>query len=122
MSRVTLRAAVVAALCLAISVSVMAREPRRDPGLRPYVPASVDPLEGPLPAMMRAGAAAVDTYCIVWYDFEQMNWQGWTKVDNTVQRGVFFHVDDFDGLDGGTHGRLVPIEGAKSLWCGARPG
>ena len=25
--------------------------------------------------------AAVDTYCIVWYDFEQIDWQGWTRVD-----------------------------------------
>ena len=66
-------------------------------------------------------AAAADTYCIVWYDFEGMDWQSWTQVDNTAQKGVFFHVDDFAGLGGGTFGRLVPIEGAKSVWCGARP-
>ena len=67
-------------------------------------------------------SAAVDTYYIVWYDFEQMNWQGWTQVDNTAQHGTFFHADDFAGLGGGESGRLVPIEGAKSIWCGVRPG
>jgi hypothetical protein len=65
--------------------------------------------------------AAVDTYCIVWFDFEQMDWQGWTKVDNTAQKDTFFHVDDFAGLGGGAHGMLVPLEGTKSMWCGARP-
>jgi hypothetical protein len=67
-------------------------------------------------------SAAIDTYTLVWYDFENMNWQGWTQVDNTAQHGEFFHADDFDGLGGGDFGRLVPIEGTKSLWCGARPG
>jgi hypothetical protein len=67
-------------------------------------------------------SAAVDTYNIVWYDFETIDWQSWTQVDNTAQHGEFFHADDFAGLDGGDFGRLVPIEGTKSLWCGARPG
>jgi hypothetical protein len=60
--------------------------------------------------------AAVDTYCLVWYDFEVSNWQGWTRVDETAQRGTFFHVDDFAGLAG-----YAPLEGTKSMWCGARP-
>ena len=60
--------------------------------------------------------AAVDTYCLVWYDFEIRNWQGWTRVDETAQRGTFFHVDDFAGLPG-----YAALEGAKSMWCGARP-
>jgi hypothetical protein len=66
--------------------------------------------------------AQVDTFCLVWYDFEQMNWQGWTQKDNTAQEDTFSHVDDFSGLDppGGTYGLLVPIEGTKSMWCGAR--
>jgi hypothetical protein len=66
-------------------------------------------------------STSVDTYCIVWYDFEQQNWQGWTRVDQTAQNGNFFHVDDFAGLGGGSFGRLVPIEGSKSMWCGVRP-
>ena len=65
--------------------------------------------------------AAVDTYCLVWYDFETLNWQGWTRLDNTAQRGTFFHVDDFAGLGGGDFGGLVPLEGTKSMWCGVRP-
>jgi len=67
-------------------------------------------------------AAAVDTYCIASYNFEQVNWQGWTQIDKTAQKGTFFHVDDFAGLGGGTRGMLVPLEGTKSMWCGARPG
>ncbi len=66
--------------------------------------------------------AAVDTYCIVNYDFEQMNWQGWTQIDNTAQMNTFTRVEDFAGLGGGSYGRLVPIEGTKSLWFGARQG
>ena len=70
----------------------------------------------------RYTSAAVDTYCIVWYDFEILNWQGWTQFDNTNNDyGVWFHADDFAGLGGGYAGRLVPIEGTKSIWCGARP-
>jgi hypothetical protein len=65
-------------------------------------------------------SAAVDTYCIVWYTFEQMAWQGWTRFDRTAQRGDFWRVDDFAGLGGGSHGGLVAIEGTKSMWCGTR--
>ncbi len=65
-------------------------------------------------------SAQVDTYCIVWYDFEEMDWQGWTRVDNTEQVDRFFHVDDFAGLGGGSKGGLVPLEGTKSMWCGLR--
>ncbi|MBN2070960.1 MAG: T9SS type A sorting domain-containing protein [Candidatus Krumholzibacteriota bacterium] len=65
-------------------------------------------------------AATVDSYCLAWYDFEQMNWQGWTFLDNTEQIEVFFHVDDFAGLGGGAYGALVPLEGTKSMWCGSR--
>jgi hypothetical protein len=62
-------------------------------------------------------AAAVDTYLLVKYDFESNDWQGWTRFDQTAQRGVFFHADDFDCLGGG----FAPLEGQKSIWCGARP-
>ncbi len=69
-----------------------------------------------LPRYINA-SAQVDTYTIVNYDFEAMDWQGWTKVDNTRKaQGCFFHVDDFAGLPGWS-----PLEGAKSMWCGARP-
>ena len=67
-------------------------------------------------------AAAVDTYCIVWYNFEPSSWQGFTQIDMTAQFGTWFHADDFAGLAGGEYGYLVPLEGAISIWCGARPG
>ena len=87
---------------------------------RPVVKESVPDIPGYEP---RASIiAAVDTYCIASYDFEQVNWQGWTRIDNTAQKGTFFHVDDFAGLGGGSHGRLVPVEGTKSMWCGIKPG
>jgi hypothetical protein len=66
-------------------------------------------------------SAQVDTFCIVWFDFENINWQGWTQIDNTAQVATFFHVDDFAGLGGGDYGGLIPAEGAQSWWCGARP-
>lgn len=47
--------------------------------------------------------------------------QGWVRADLTEQTGDFFHVDDFAGLGGGVTGRLTPIDGNQSLWCGARP-
>jgi hypothetical protein len=72
------------------------------------------------PAPLMA-TAQVDTYCIVWYDFEQMNWQGWERVDNTAQVDTFTHVDNFSGIAPGDYGLLVPIEGLQSMWCGARP-
>ncbi|HSG29168.1 MAG TPA: hypothetical protein VLA34_11865, partial [Candidatus Krumholzibacterium sp.] len=66
-------------------------------------------------------ASAVDTFCLVWYDFETMDWQGWEKLDNTAQRDTFWHVDDFEGLGGGDYGGLVALEGDRSMWCGTRP-
>ncbi len=68
----------------------------------------------------RFTSSQVDTFCLVWYDFEQMNWQGWTQYDNTAQVDTFSHVDDFSGVTPGEWGGLVAIEGTKSMWCGAR--
>ncbi|MBN1163586.1 MAG: T9SS type A sorting domain-containing protein [Candidatus Krumholzibacteriota bacterium] len=50
-----------------------------------------------------------------------MDWQGWIQVDNTLQPDTFFHVADGSELDGGTFGSLLPLEGSKSMWCGAYP-
>ncbi len=94
-------------------------------GIRPFVQVS-DGLKAEGQALLeslgRAAPmpAAVDTYCIVWYDFETFDLQGWHIEDDTGQPGIFFHVDDFAGLGGGDYGRLVPIEGTKSAWCGTR--
>jgi hypothetical protein len=105
-----------------IASPLAAREAAK-PGLRMTREAAREEYLEPADAGLRDlhEAAAVDTYCIVWYDFEPHDWQGWTRADNTAQPGDFFHVDDFAGLTGGTYGRLVPIEGTKSMWCGVRP-
>jgi hypothetical protein len=47
--------------------------------------------------------------------------QSWVTIDLTEQLGEFWHVDDFAGLSGGSWGVLYPLEGAQSMWCGARP-
>jgi hypothetical protein len=99
----------------------------RDQGIRPMRSESESAVQSDLYQIGegvegRYVSAAVDTYCIVWYDFEPYSWQGWTQFDYTNDDyGTWFHADDFDGLNGGYAGRLVPIEGTKSIWCGARP-
>jgi hypothetical protein len=102
--------------------SVAAREVA-NPGLRPVKAMSENDYVNSVDPGLRGmyEEAAVDTYCLVWYTFEQMNWMGWTKTDETAQQGTFFHVDDFSGLGGGSYGGLTPLEGSKSMWCGARP-
>ncbi len=102
--------------------SVAARDVA-NPGLRPAKAWSDSDLSNYSDPGLRGlyEEAAVDTYCMVWYTFEQMAWQGWTKSDETAQKGTYFHVDDFNGLGGGSYGGLVPLEGTKSMWCGARP-
>ena len=109
-------------LCLAaMSVGpVMARD--ATPGLRVMKVWSSEEYSNLLDPGLRGlyKEAAVDTYCIVWYGFELYDWQGWTRLDETAQPGDFFHVDDFVGLGGGSYGRLVAIEGTKSMWCGVR--
>ena len=107
--------------------AVQARPKEEDTkGLRPVVSVP-DELRAEGEALLESmgmapAAAAVDTYCIVWYDFEHMDLQGWSIIDETAQIDTFFHVDDFAGLGGGDFGRLLPIEGTKSAWCGVRPG
>ena len=106
----------IAILATLIGSTGAAREAAR-PGLRMM---REDP-EAQLPGLVDPGLrglyeeAAVDTYCLVWYDFEIKNWQGWTRDDQTAQRGTYFHVDDFAGLAG-----YAALEGEKSMWCGAR--
>jgi hypothetical protein len=114
-----LSAILVIAILVSFSFSsgVAARE-TANPGLRPVRGISEEQMTELVDPGLRGlyEEAAVDTYCLVWYDFEINNWQGWTRVDNTEQRGTFLHVDDFAGLDG-----YAPLEGTKSMWCGARP-
>ncbi len=113
-------------LMLCICVIIVSVNPvlARDKFKRKLVPvefssdnSSLESADPALRALLET--AAVDSYCIVWYDFEPKSWQGWTRIDYT-ERDTFFHVDDFYALGGGDFGRLVPIEGAKSMWCGTR--
>ncbi len=67
-----------------------------------------------------AAAAAVDTYTIVYYSFGTLNWQGWTRVDNMAQVDTFWHVEDY--LEPELADLPGPLEGTKSVWCGAPPG
>jgi hypothetical protein len=108
---------VIAILATGIASNGAAREASK-PGLRMTRAESETQDPGLVDPGLRSlyEEAAVDTYCLVWYDFEIRNWQGWTREDQTAQRGTFFHVDDFAGLAG-----YAPLEGAKSMWCGARP-
>jgi hypothetical protein len=82
--------------------------------------------EGELPELVDPGlrslytSAQVDTKCIVWYDFEPNNVQGWQNIDKTEQLAVWTHIDDFAGLTGGDFGNLVALENDQSWWCGAR--
>ncbi len=112
------------ALILLGSVSDVSARDTRDNGLRFHKATAeiTDPADIDQGLRTLMTAAATDTYCIVWFDFEFMDLQGWTVTDNTAQVDTFFHVDDFAGLGGGDFGRLVPIEGTKSLWCGTPPG
>jgi hypothetical protein len=69
-------------------------------------------------------SSQADTHVLAEYDFNAgfaCDFQGWTSADLNEQIEAFFHVDDFSGLNGGDFGRLTPLEGQQSLWCGARP-
>ncbi len=77
-----------------------------------------------LPRDAEFAPAAGDTTELGFWDFEGAGVgdpQGWVSVDRTLQTGDYWHVDDFAGLGGGDFGRLVPLEGMQSLWCGVRP-
>jgi hypothetical protein len=123
----TLLAAAVFLAVLTPHNSLSRPREKRTAGIRPYVEVPAE-LKAEGEALLESlgrpmmTAAPVDTYCVVWYDFEVMDWQGWTVRDGSAQIDTFFHVDDFAGLGGGDYGRLVPIEGMKSAWCGVRQG
>lgn len=76
------------------------------------------------PGETRLLTAEADTFVLGSWDFDTGAFcdpQGWISMDRTAQDGCYFHIDDFLGLGGGDFGRLVPLQGTQSLWCGARP-
>jgi hypothetical protein len=93
-----------------------------DPKLRAITSSSTS--DRPLNWNTLHSTAVADTYVLAEYTFDTpfgtQDPQGWISVDRTVQLGTFFHVDDFAGLGGGDFGRLAPLAGDQSLWCGAR--
>jgi len=99
--------------------SASARDPREDIHIKRFINSS-DTYESRMDNRQFV-SSSLDTYNIVRYDFENRDWQGWTRVDNTAQLDTFFHADDFMGLGGGDFGRLTPLSGSVSMWCGCRP-
>lgn len=65
-------------------------------------------------------SAFVDTFVMAFFPFDNPGGlpdeQGWVGVDRTAQLDTYFHVDNFAGLPS----PYVPLEGTKSMWCGAR--
>ncbi len=62
-----------------------------------------------------------ETTVVGWFTFDngnQPDTQGWTSVDLTEAEALYFHVDDFAGLNGPI---LTAPGGNKAMWCGARP-
>ena len=86
---------------------------------RPDAPLPPD-LAGKYGGALRSAAAA-DTFVLHEEDFDGPGGPdtgGYTTVDRNDQVDAFFHVADGTELDGGTHGKLLPISGAQSMWCG----
>ncbi len=121
MRRVTLNFIAILAIATIVSPAVA----RRGGGLAGYdhriaAPAGSADVPGAVPALRTTRAAANTTvlYTATFDAGASCTEQGWTKVDLTAQIGDFFHVDDYAGLNAAN---FAPLEGTKSLWCGARP-
>ena len=118
----------VAVLWPAVLVSDLpaAEIPGRNPLNRKYMvypgpavlPLEVQTFAGPVPL----SAASSDTTLLAWFTFDSATGlpdpQGWTGVDLNAELDLFFHVAGLTELDGGDFGRLVPLEGSQSMWCG----
>ncbi|MFQ5511493.1 MAG: FlgD immunoglobulin-like domain containing protein [Candidatus Krumholzibacteriia bacterium] len=117
-------------LCCCLLVALLAMgsyakniEPRETPRFySPPVQENLPPdIQRRLPAP-RLSTVASDTFNLGWYSFDSMGAadpQGWTSHDRTSQLGIMFHVANGTELTGGTSGKLVPLEGSQSMWCGA---
>ena len=84
---------------------------------------SANPFDGTSPQDARFALAAANTTMLASYTFDSgivCNTQGWTTVDATAVGTVFWHVDDFVGVNVNIGDNYAPLAGARSLWCGAR--
>ncbi len=103
---------------------------RESRGKKARIPIVIDSagslLEGPQKHQAALSKAPGETFVLAEFDFEGGTGpdpQGWTSVDRTAQLDTFFHIDGTNGaLDGGDFGRLVPLSGNQSLWCGVDAG
>jgi hypothetical protein len=98
----------------------MARDVDKGTAVRPHQEtAETDNYIPELGIGIQPSAAQVTTTFLAYYEFNSgpnCVTEGFAKVDVTAQLGDYFHVDDFALLAG-----YNPLEGNKSLWCGARP-
>ncbi|UCG51502.1 MAG: T9SS type A sorting domain-containing protein [Candidatus Latescibacterota bacterium] len=117
---------IVAVVVLATASGLMARVADKHTTQSRRVPTVLGSQSDRPPSRVEATfvSAQIDTYVLAEFSFDDefglCDPQGWVTVDATTQIDTFFHVDDFAGLNGGDYGRLTPLEGQKSLWCGAR--
>ncbi|NIM18927.1 MAG: T9SS type A sorting domain-containing protein [Candidatus Latescibacteria bacterium] len=124
-----MRRLLVVSFCLlfAISSTTLARQAPKgasaaDRDFQVRAPALLD-LDRPLDQQGLKASVQQDTFVLGHWTFDSgpnCIPDGWTSVDLTPQP-CYFHIDDFAGLNGGSFGLLVPLEGNQSLWMGARP-
>jgi hypothetical protein len=127
MNRSGLTASGVLLAILLLSATATARgvdKGERPPEPQIQIDKSAEDRLGPGSSQVYGAAAAQSTTWLAYYTFDSgpnCVTEGWISVDRTAQTHDFWHVDDFAGLGGGDFGRLVPLQGAQSMWCGARP-
>jgi hypothetical protein len=104
--------------------AIAAQSPARDSATPTAIisPAGL-PLAQALQSPTFARLTASDTTVVASWTFDDgmggANPQNWTSFDRTEPgANLYFHVDDFAGLNAADY---APIQGARSLWCGARP-
>ncbi len=112
-------AVLLAGIILYPGVSLPREAPRRAD------PAPVQEFNRPASRVLDSGSlfstAAANTTVLYVASFDvagSCNAQGWTSADMSGESGVYFHIDDYVGLN---PAEMFPLEGNQSLWCGARP-
>ena len=111
------RSALLAALVLLLAAPLHARSPRLKIDAGPF---DLDRAGGhsPQASALAAGPSGMPPMTLAYYDFETMDPMGWTSVDKNNLANFLFYIASGNLLDGGSFGRLVPLAGGKSLWCG----
>ena len=120
MLRAILAALIIASLSFAPAWARRSSD-QRIPTSTPDVEAGAT--DGSLTPDSRFAIAATNTTMLASYTFDAgatCSAQGWSVVDATSQHGTFWHVDDFVDVNINPGDAYAPLQGAKSLWCGAR--